>query len=209
MKKLAVLLAIIFLPPLTFFQYQSYKRFRPAVDYDYAINDGIDYNYYNPRTVQDYVENTLKVGNYARSQWFSKDIDVRFPNDEKPEELKSAEHYDLLVTTTKLLEAKLLLSTKLKQEGFNNNEILEIEKSGLSPSNYYYQKKSGLLNLQIGQAGSQVYEVQNILIAKGYDIPHDGVFGAETETALKDYQTQNQLFSSGILDEKTLKSLIK
>ncbi len=64
--------------------------------------------------------------------------------------------------------------------------------------------------LRRGSSGSRVREIQKTLLGKGFKLPGfgvDGVFGPETETAVKDFQQQNQLTVDGVVGEKTIAKL--
>ena len=108
-----------------------------------------------------------------------------------------------------VLEEKLLYSASLKARGFNNRDIKYIVEEGVNPSFLYYADKRQLLGLKIGDEGQGVWEIQDILLKKSYQIPFDGVFGVETERSLIDLQKKHNLIPSGIVNEKTLKVLIE
>lgn len=57
--------------------------------------------------------------------------------------------------------------------------------------------------------GRDVGELQNALAAMGFSCLVDNIFGIETEQALRDYQNEMALKISGILDDETLKSLLR
>jgi peptidoglycan hydrolase-like protein with peptidoglycan-binding domain len=40
-------------------------------------------------------------------------------------------------------------------------------------------------------------------------MPHDGYFWTETEASIRDFQSKNSLFASGVADKATLQALIK
>ena len=64
--------------------------------------------------------------------------------------------------------------------------------------------------LQNGSAGEDVKKLQKALLEKGYDLGSagaDGIFGAKTESALRQYQKDAGLTVDGIAGEKTLGSL--
>lgn len=62
--------------------------------------------------------------------------------------------------------------------------------------------------LQVGSTGSEVKDLQNKLIELGYlKGKADGVFGAKTAQAVKDYQKANKLTADGIAGARTLDSL--
>jgi len=59
------------------------------------------------------------------------------------------------------------------------------------------------------QESPLIFEVQKILVKKGYDIPLDGVFRNITIDALTKFEAENQLFADGKLDALTLDALLK
>lgn len=64
--------------------------------------------------------------------------------------------------------------------------------------------------LRNGSRGNQVRTVQRLLIVQGY-APGvaDGIFGARTESAVKEFQRRNGLTSDGIVGKQTWDKLIK
>ena len=67
-----------------------------------------------------------------------------------------------------------------------------------------------MANLKYGSSGSDVEKLQNALIDKGYDVGStgaDGVFGKNTQAAVKAYQKANGLAVDGIAGSNTLGSL--
>jgi hypothetical protein len=66
-----------------------------------------------------------------------------------------------------------------------------------------------LIQVQQGKNGPEVRAVQRLLKDKfGYNIAIDGIFGAGTKTAVKDFQTAQGLASDGIVGPKTWQKLI-
>lgn len=61
--------------------------------------------------------------------------------------------------------------------------------------------------LKKGDKGSDVVWVQQALMAKGYNIVIDGIFGSGTEDAVKDFQMKS--FVDGIVGEETLTKLVR
>ena len=57
--------------------------------------------------------------------------------------------------------------------------------------------------LQRGSTGDDVKALQQQLNAAGYNLDADGVFGAKTQAAVKDYQTKNGLSVDGIVGSQT------
>lgn len=58
-------------------------------------------------------------------------------------------------------------------------------------------------NVQRGDSGSGVKQIQNALIAQGYAITADGQFGALTEQAVKTFQSKHSLKQDGIVGPAT------
>jgi murein L,D-transpeptidase YcbB/YkuD len=57
--------------------------------------------------------------------------------------------------------------------------------------------------LHFGSSGIPVRILQKLLVANGYGIQIDGVFGPLTETAVKAFQSQKHLPTDGIAGQKT------
>ena len=67
-----------------------------------------------------------------------------------------------------------------------------------------------LLNLKVGSNGNDVKNLQTALMDEGYDVGKagvDGVYGKDTEAAVKQYQKDNGLTIDGIAGKNTLGSL--
>ena len=54
-----------------------------------------------------------------------------------------------------------------------------------------------------GSSGISVRALQKLLIANGYGIPIDGVFGAITEIAVKAFQNRRSLSTDGVVGQRT------
>lgn len=209
MKRLALLIIIIALPLLVFFQYKKYQRFHPPSEYDYPVSDSIDLQYHDPEILLSYYENVYKIGSFAREVWASKGIDVRYPDASDPEAQSALQYYQQLLQTTEYLNGKLRYSWQLKNQGFDNHAVKIIEEKGISPQNFRLLYQMNLMNLKIKDKGSAVWELQKLLTAKGYEIPVDGIFSIETDQALKDFQRKSDTYPSGITDETTIRALIE
>ncbi len=61
--------------------------------------------------------------------------------------------------------------------------------------------------LRFGSTGAAVRVLQRLLIANGYVMRVDGVFGPLTETAIKVFQNRRKLRSDGIVGQKTWREL--
>jgi hypothetical protein len=79
------------------------------------------------------------------------------------------------------------------------NEILIARRSRRSIRN--------VPNLRFGNSGSAVRVLQRLLVANGYNLPVDGVYGALTESAVKAFQVQRNLRVDGIVGTNTWNSL--
>ena len=61
--------------------------------------------------------------------------------------------------------------------------------------------------LKLNSKGEEVKLLQSLLNKQGYKLVEDGDFGANTESAVKDFQTKNKLKVDGVVGESTLKKL--
>jgi len=208
MKRLLLILAIILCGIVGYFQYQDYQRFNPPSDYSFAISDEIDVNYFDPLILQQYYDNAYELDAYGREKWANEDIDVRYPTEGEASQ-RAADYYNKKLSITHKLQDLLIYSANLKKKGFNNRQIKDIMESGLSPDTYAILQNTQYIGLKRGDQSHQVWEIQKMFIDLGYEIPKDGKFGPETEAAVKDYQTKNDLFESGVINENTLRKLLK
>jgi peptidoglycan hydrolase-like protein with peptidoglycan-binding domain len=64
-----------------------------------------------------------------------------------------------------------------------------------------------MTTVKYGSTGEDVKKLQTLLNAQGYKLTVDGIFGAATTTAVKDYQTRKGLMSDGVVGEKTWAAL--
>lgn len=62
---------------------------------------------------------------------------------------------------------------------------------------------SGRKTLRVNATGSEVAELQALLIRRGYALDDDGMFGRITEMALRNYQTRAGLLADGIAGPAT------
>lgn len=70
--------------------------------------------------------------------------------------------------------------------------------------------KESLPTLRRGDRGEKVQFLQTILVEEGFDIGKtgiDGIFGAKTEEAVKEFQKKNRLVADGVVGKKTWKAL--
>ncbi len=207
MKKILFIVLIITLPTITYFQYKKYSRFSPSSSYEYMINDRVDSNYHDSQLVTEYFAKAIEIGSFARTKWRSELIDVRFPDQNSANEMNAARYYNQLLARTKELEARLLVSRDLKDNGFSNDEIQLIE-SGV-PQELVKAKidRGSMVTLSIGDNSRFVWKLQERLISKGYPHQLDGLFGTATQSALINYQTDQNIFPSGAMNEEVFDRL--
>ena len=62
--------------------------------------------------------------------------------------------------------------------------------------------------LQYGMRGEAVAELQQALVDVGYEIEVDGIFGDDTDAAVRDFQTNNELDVDGIAGPETWAALV-
>lgn len=67
---------------------------------------------------------------------------------------------------------------------------------------------AGRTTVKYGSRGSDVTELQNKLNANGYKLDVDGIFGNQTQSAVKDYQQKNGLGVDGIVGTNTWGKLL-
>lgn len=209
MKQLFYLVVIIVLPIILFFQYQNWRRFHPPSTYEYTINEEVDTDYFDPQVVQNYYTAALEAGNYARYCWAEHDIDVRHADLSDPEEAKHVKRYQQHLSSAQYLEGKLLRSTKLKRQGYTQEEIQKIVETGQTPAEMLAER---LKNVELyavkGSRNALVFEIQRILKEQGYQLPVDGIYRDSTEMCVRMFQEKNELYPSGVIDQQTLIQLL-
>ena len=70
------------------------------------------------------------------------------------------------------------------------------------------KSKSSFPDFSLSSKGKMVYLIQGCLIAKGYSIAMDGVFGKETQSAVKDFQRKSSISQDGIVGKNTMSNLL-
>ncbi len=208
MKKLLPILLIVVLAAVVVVQYLRLQRLAPPEDYAYTLREDIDLDYHSPTVVGEYYRAGQEVGAFARSQWYNESINVRLPDADDPAEQAAAQHYARLVGYADSLGARLHRSQLLKDQGYSNSDIRSMELEGVSAQQIRVQRVFGLTRLQQGDRNEAAWALQDLLIAKGYEMPHDGNYWVETRTAVSTFQSKNGLPSTGIADMATLAVLL-
>jgi len=209
MKRIIVLFFIVATIFLLYFQYVKYRKFSYPNEYDYVINTKeIDVNYHKPELVQEYFEKAVRLGNFAREQWSNYEIDVRSPEN-TPQAQNAAKLYEQMLARVKFLEAKLIASQKLKNQGYDNQAIALIEEKQIAPENLKVFLLVGNQTFKKGDENKAIWEIQKLINQKGIKIQVDGIFNEETEQAVKKLQQQANMYPSGLIDEDFVRLLLK
>lgn len=219
MKRIIIVLLIIIASLIGYSQYKQYKRFSPP-EYEYQVNKNIDLNYHNQSLILDYHQSIEELNAYVISQWSSNNIDVRNPENNNKSTVTAISKYAKKLGKVRFYETQLLKSTQLKKDGLNNNDIILLEEKGITKSDYkkaleyetlktMFHSYSSKNNLRLGSKNALIFEIQKILVKKGYEIPVDGFYKHETFNAIKDFQEKNSLYSSGNIDLLTFNALLK
>ena len=76
-------------------------------------------------------------------------------------------------------------------------------KVGTKATGRFQKFSSQLPTLYFGSSGIAVRALQQLLVANGYAVRVDGIFGALTETAVKAFQNQQNLATDGVVGQRT------
>jgi hypothetical protein len=218
MKKILILILIVIISIFAYNQYKEYQRFHPK-NLNYKASNSIDLNYHDQTVVYKYNEAIATLNGYTITQWSTNEIDVRNPENDDTETQYAVNTYAKKLAKVKFYEAKLEQSLKLKNEGLSNTDIKYIEEKGITKEAYTHsietEKFRRLMlqelpknNLVDGEKNAFVYQIQKLLVKKGFDIPVDGVYKNITSDALKAFEEKNQLFPDGKIDVMTLEALL-
>ena len=71
----------------------------------------------------------------------------------------------------------------------------------------FLEDKDRYLGLSEGTRGALVWELQKMLIEKGFNLQKDGVYSLETRTQIMAFQNANDLYPSGRLNAMTFDKL--
>jgi murein L,D-transpeptidase YcbB/YkuD len=209
MKRIAIFLVVVSLLVIAFVQFMNWRKFSFDPSYDYEISKEVDTEYHNPEILKKYYESAYRVGSFAREVWFNKGLDVKFMDSTNPESQAATNTYEQMLVMTKMLEAALVNSKKLKEQGFDNQAIKYIEENKIHPSVYSYHILFNGRTFKRGDLESGIWKMQQLFNKLGKTIKVDGNFNLETEAAVKEFQAENNLFPSGVAEQETLQLLLK
>ena len=69
------------------------------------------------------------------------------------------------------------------------------------------RRQPDVVYLERGSSGSSVRTLQHALVAAGYELDVDGVFGGDTDAAVRHFQSANDLSADGIVGPDTWSAL--
>ncbi len=216
MKQIIIFLLVIILAIIGYSQYKQYQRFS-LKNYEYEISDNIDLDYHDKSSLYKYYEAIEGVNTYIGSQWSLNRIDVRSPEDDDAETKLAVDTYSKKLAKVKYYEAQLEKSKALKNKGLSNDDIKLFENEGVTLNDKQKAEADSKMksmfsnnaNLQLGEQNAFVYEIQKLLVKKGFDIPVDGVYKNITSNAILGFEEKNNLFPDGKIDLLTLEALLK
>lgn len=216
MKQIIILLLIIIASFIGYGKYEQHQRFNtPKVNY--KTDASLDINYYNKDIVYRYYNAIEDLNSFVMLQNSANNIDVRKPEDDDEKTKAAVKIYADKLAKIKYYEAFLAQSNALKQQNLTNADIKDLETKGIALAT---QNKIQEINkikslfdankkINYGQKSALIYEVQKILVAKGFEIKVDGIYKIETQNAIKNFESKNNLFADGELDTLTLDALFK
>lgn len=219
MKQITIALLSIIIIILGYNLYSNYQRFNSPGS-DYVSNQKIDLNYYDATTLQSYYQAIEDANSYVKMAWANDDVDVRNPEDDDDDTKAVVSGYTKKLGIVKLYEEKLVQSAKMKSEGLNDKDVIAFEESGYKAKDYNeFIKRKFLMetfksnpekySLNIGDSNTFIFELQKILVKKGYNIIVDGLFKENTMNAIREFEQKNGLFPDGELDAVTLDYLLR
>lgn len=216
MKQLIIFLLLIILGFICYGQYSKYQRFS-LESYAYKTSNKIDLEYHNKAFLFDYYEAIENVNGYIISQWSANGIDVRNPKKNNEKTMAVVNMYTEKLAKVKYYEAQLEHARSLKEKGLTNKDIKLIEDRGITQKELQKEEEQKMImtlfathsNLKFGETNALVYEIQKLLLKKGYDVIIDGKYQNITINAIKAFEAKHNLFADGELDSLTLKVLLE
>ena len=218
MKKILLVILAVIVLIFGYSQYKEYQRFHPK-NANLKASEAIDVNYHNQETVFNYYAALEKVNNYMQMQWSANGIDVRSPENDNEQTALVIAEYGKKVAEVNYYQSILEQSKTLKSQGLDNDGIKFLETNSLSIDDFNKaedkrKQKQLLLDMMpkkalfMGEKSPFVFEIQKLLVKKGYDISLDGVYQIITSDALKSFEEKNSLFPDGKIDLMTLDLLL-
>lgn len=99
-------------------------------------------------------------------------------------------------------------SSRIGTTGWTMADFIDVDSTAVPVFSYASKEDAfGYYELENDDESTYVYNLQVCLKAKGYDIDVDGIFGDETEAAVKKFQNAKALTADGIVGENTKTAL--
>lgn len=151
----------------------------------------------------------------ATSRYISGYIDIQYPDDNNTDigitsPIEDVQSY-LVKTYGRKISVDGAWGPKSKKAMI---ECIQTETNDLTGSKLIIdgiwgtKSKSSFPDFSLSSKGKMVYLIQGCLIAKGYSIAMDGVFGKETQSAVKDFQRKSSISQDGIVGKNTMSNLL-
>lgn len=204
MKQIIIFLLVVIVGVMGYNMYKKHQRFNPP-NYSYTVPETIDANHPNKALLLDYHEAVSVLDGYVITQWAANGIDVRNPKKDNEETLAAISEYRKKLANVSFFESQITASEV--QEPTETMPSAETERKRLISEMFHHNPSAN--SLRAGERSALVYEIQGLLIQKGDSLTQDGLFRAETFTALKSFEEKNGLFSDGKLDALTLSALLQ
>lgn len=211
-----VLILLAFAGIKVFHRYQQHRLYENISRFDYFSHDSIDYNYYDQTTLRIYLDNCQVLTDIAKTLWLRDGIDVTKTKSANGEAQSRINRYYRLLSYTRTLEDKLIQSQDMKNQGLTNEDIriildrditigaVESEKDKMAA--YDYLKGKNVCNTS---KPNEIWELQKLLNANDYNLTINGIYDASTDSALLDFQKENNIYPSHSCDDMTLRKLVE
>lgn len=199
---------------LVYHRYEQHRRYENISRFDYFSKDSIDYNYYDQATLRIYLDNCQTLTDIAKALWLKDGIDVTTSTKRYGEVQSRINRYHRLLRYTQALEEKLVQSRDMKDQGLTNEDIrivldkditigaVENEKDKMAAYDYLKGK-----NISGSSKPNEIWELQKLLNANDYNLTINGIYDAATDSALIDFQKENNIYPSHTCDDVTLRKL--
>lgn len=215
MKRIIIVLGVLFLAIYAFGKYQNYQRYHSQF-IEYSTTKKINTFHYNPQLVINYNNAIEELNAYVKLQWFAHKIDVLKPEKEDLKTKSAVKIYHEKLAVIKYYEDQLTRSYELKQQGLSKEEIQYVFEGKKSVKEIAKEAHRQLLrklfkasnSLKFDKKSKLVFEIQKRLVAKGYPIAIDGLDKSETQEAIIDFQKKHNFFPDGEVDWLTFEALI-
>ena len=176
--------------------YSKYKRFS-LKNYAYKALENINITKENRPILLDYYKAIEVVNGYVITQWSAHNIDVRNPKKDNEVTKAAVAQYRDKLANVKYYESLL-----------KNTKQPKVDKTDAKRKRLLKVLLSDTQALRIGQSNAAVYELQKLLVKKGFDIPVDGFYKDITMNAIRAFEEKEKLFPDGKMDILTLNALL-